>query len=408
MSPSTAVFVAPYYAQSTLRFLRAAVNLPGVLIGLVTERSLEELPEDIRSGLAAHWRVANALDSAQIVEGARGISGQVAPTSVLFGVLEQLQIPLAEARLELGISGMDVPTAQNFRDKSRMKTTLRAAGLPCAMHHLARNRSEALSYAQQMGFPIILKPPAGAGARGTFRIDRVEDLPELLEHLRPTPENPLLLEEFVVGEEHSFDCVVVDGETIWSSVSDYLPTPLEVLQNPWIQWCVLLPRDSSGSRYQEIQEIGPRALAALGIQNGLTHMEWFRQPDGTILISEVAARPPGAQITSLISYAHDYDLYAAWAQLMISGYFDPPTRKFAVGAAYFRGQGQGTVTAVHGLELAQKELGDLVVESKLPRIGQDASGTYEGEGYAILRHRETATVKAALEQLISTVRVEVG
>ena len=36
---------------------------------------------------------------------------------------------------------------------------------------------------------------------------------------------------------------MVDGQIVWDSVSSYLPTPLEVLRNPWIQWIVLMPRD---------------------------------------------------------------------------------------------------------------------------------------------------------------------
>ena len=46
----------------------------------------------------------------------------------------------------------------------------------------------------------------------------------------------------------------------------YLPTPLEVLENPWIQWCVLLPRDISGPEYDGIREIGTRAVQALGLE----------------------------------------------------------------------------------------------------------------------------------------------
>ena len=42
-------------------------------------------------------------------------------------------------------------------------------------------------------------------------------------------------------------------------------------------------------------------------------MEWFRRPDGTVAVSEVAMRPPGAQITSMLCYAHDFDLDSAWA-----------------------------------------------------------------------------------------------
>ena len=121
------------------------------------------------------------------------------------------------------------------------------------------------------------------------------------------------------------------------------------------------------------------------MDTGLSHTEWFRRPDGSVAISEVAARPPGAQFTTLISYAHDVDFYRVWARLVVFEAFDPPGRPFAAGTAFLRGQGRGRVQAIHGLERAQRELGELVVEAKMPRPGQPAAGTYEGEGYVILR-----------------------
>jgi len=123
-------------------------------------------------------------------------------------------------------------------------------------------------------------------------------------------------------------------------------------------------------------------------------------------VSEVAARPPGAQFTSLLSYAHDTDMYAAWAQLEVHGTFTPPPRNHAVGAAYLRGQGSGRVHAVHGLDTLQRELGDIVVEASLPHEGQAPSETYEGEGYVIVRHRETSVVEAALRRIVEVARVE--
>ena len=82
---------------------------------------------------------------------------------------------------------------------------------------------------------------------------------------------------------------------------------------------------------------------------GVSHLEWFRRGDGSIAISEVGARPGGAQISKLMSHAHDFDFYRAWARLMIDHAFDPPEREYSAGAAYLRGQGQGRVRAIHGL-----------------------------------------------------------
>src|SRR5690606_14247710 len=113
------------------------------------------------------------------------------------------------------------------------------------------------------------------------------------------------------------------------------------------------PREIRGPQYDEIRRVAQRSLQVLGLHSGLSHMEWFRRPDGSVAISEVGARPPGAQFTSLLSYAHDMDMYKGWASLAVYDAFDPPPRKWAVGAAYLRAQGHGRITAVHGLREAQ-------------------------------------------------------
>jgi hypothetical protein len=171
---------------------------------------------------------------------------------------------------------------------------------------------------------------------------------------------------------------------------------------------VLLPRDIGGPEYAGIRQVAPQALKALGLVTGLTHMEWFRRPDGSVAVSEVGARPPGAQITSMLCYAHDFDLYTAWARLMTDGTFDPPERKWAAGTVYLRGQGAGQVRAVHGLDALPPGVASLVVDSRLPRAGQPSSGSYEGDGYITIRHPDTEVVTAALKTLVSTVRVELG
>src|SRR6185437_145024 len=106
----------------------------------------------------------------------------------------------------------------------------------------------------------------------------------------PAPDRPAQIEEFLSGDEGSYDSVMIDGRVVWDSVSDYLPTPLEVLRHPWMQWVVRLPRDIGGQEYAGIRQVAPDALRALGLRTGLSHMEWFRRPDGSVAVSEVGAR----------------------------------------------------------------------------------------------------------------------
>lgn len=406
------IFVAPFCMETTLRFVKGAASLPGVALSLISQEGARKLPPDLRSGLAGHWRVANALDPQQLVTAVRALEANLGTARRLIGALEQLQVPLARARELLGIDGMKTDTAKNFRDKSRMKDVLRHAGLPCANHVLAKSPQQALEFANSTTFPLVAKPPSGAGGKGIYRLDSLQDMNSLLHRYPPSCSEPLMLEEFVAGQEHSFDSVVINGKPVWHSISSYMPAPLQVLENPWIQWCVFLPRNINGEEFESIRESGYKAVKALGLQTGLSHMEWFRLEGDRIAISEVGARPPGAQITSLLSWAYDLDFYTAWPRLMIFDEFEAPSRNFAVGAAYFRGQkvtsGGTRVRAIHGLDEAQRRFGHLVVEARLPSTGQYASDGYEGEGYVIIRHRDSGIVENALKQIVSLVRVELA
>lgn len=402
------IFAAPFFMDATLRFLRGAAAMSDVTLTVVSQDPEDKLPDDIRAAIAGHWRVDDALDAQQLVNAARALESRCGKAIRFIAALEQLQVPLAVAREALGIDGLSSEAAQNFRDKSRMKDVLRAAAIPCARHALVGDRHTAESFVARVGLPVVVKPPAGAGGKATYRLDRAEDLSNFLQQTSLNVNDPTLFEEFVRGTEHSFDSVFVNGEPVWHSISRYMPSPLEVLENDWIQWCVLLPRDISGAEYSPIREAGFAAIKALGLQTGLSHMEWFRMANGEIAISEVGARPPGAQISSLLSYAHDVDFYKAWPRLMTFDDFNPPQRQFAAGAAYIRGQGRGRVKRIAGIGEVQHRFGSLVVEAKLPREGQPPSDSYEGDGYIIVRHPETEVVESALQEIVATIRVELA
>ncbi|MEM7350196.1 MAG: ATP-grasp domain-containing protein [Acidobacteriota bacterium] len=401
-------FVAPFPFETTLRFVNAAAERSDVRLALLSQDRLEKFPADLRARLVAHRQLDNCLDPGKIKAAVESLAHQIGSVDCLLGTLEQLQVPLAEVRERLGIDGMKVDAAENFRDKAQMKNVLREAGLPCARHRLIGTESDAWKFVSDVGFPIVVKPPDGSGAKATFSVDDDDSLRAALSQNPPHPERPLLAEEFVQGTEHSFDGVSIDGELVWHSITHYTPTPLEVVRNPWIQWCVVLPREIDDPAYDDIRTVAAQSLTALGMETGVSHLEWFRRPDGSLAISEVGARPGGAQISKLMSYAHDFHFYRAWAQVMIAHTFDPPERRYAAGTAFLRGQGQGRVKAIRGLTQAQREVGPLVVETNLPRLGQSPSSSYEGDGFVILRHRETEVVKEALRRLITLIRVELG
>jgi phosphoribosylaminoimidazole carboxylase (NCAIR synthetase) len=406
----TVFFAAPFLSEAASRMVQAVGSLPGVRLGVVSQDAQEQASEATRQAIAAHWRVDDVCERAQLKWALDSLAERLGPPDRLFGAFEQLQVPLAEERARRGLPGLSVEAAHNFRDKARMKDRLRAAGVPCARHALAETREAAGAFADVVGYPVVVKPPAGAGSVATYRVSDARELDHAITATAPSPGRPVLLEEFVVGDEHSLETMSVHGKAVWHSLTHYYPTPLEVLRNPWIQWCVVLPREVDDPRYDDIKDVGARALEALGMSTGLSHMEWFRRRDGSVAISEVAARPPGAQITTLVSRATDTDFVRAWAELMVFDTFTVPERKYAAGIAYLRAQGPagGRVRAVHGIDRLSEASRALVTDAELPAVGTPPRPTYEGDGWILVRHPRTEPVMHALREIISTVRVELA
>lgn len=399
----TVVFVVPYPAEASLRFARAFAELQGVrLIGVVQKAPTGAAAAPFRGFV----RVADAFDSRQVIEACEKIRRKYGGLHTVVGVLEPLQVPLAEVRAHFGIPGTDPRTADLFRDKARMKDALRAAGLPCARHMLITSLAGALHFVKQVGFPIVLKPPAGAGCKATWRIGNLAELQSAIAAVHPRPEDPTLAEEFLRGREYCFDTITVRGKIRFENVSRYYPGPLEVTENPWIQWAVVQPRALTPD-LDDARELGRRAIRALGLGTGFTHMEWFRRDDGSLAIGEIAARPPGANFVEMMSFGHDTDLYRAWARAIVDNAFDGPfERRHAVACAYLRGIGRGRVRRITGVREANAKVGAIAVKSKLPKLGQPKSDHYEGDGYVILRHPDTEVVNAAVKTVIETIRIE--
>jgi phosphoribosylaminoimidazole carboxylase (NCAIR synthetase) len=397
------IFAAPFPSDITMRFVRAASNLPGVrLLGIV-----HTPPSGADANVYSDFvRVTDPLSSKDLIDATEILRKRHGQPDRIIGILEAMMVQLAQTRAHFGVEGTQPAVAELFRDKSQMKAALRAAGLPVAKSRLLGDLNDARSFAAEVGFPMVLKPPSGMGAKSTWRVNSLEELMRGVAGIGASASRPILAEEFLRGREFSFETITLGGKIRMESLSHYLPTCLEVLETPWIQWCCMLPRDISGSEYDGARKMARGAIAALGLTDGMTHMEWFQRPDGSLVIGEIAQRPPGANISTMTGLAHGVDVFRSWVRAVVDGELDGVwERKYAVGSAFLRGMGHGRVAHVEGVHVVYQAVGNLVVEAKLPDVGAMKSDGYEGDGYIIVRHESTDVVKQALRTIIETVKV---
>jgi len=112
------IFVAPYLTPIAARMIEATADLPDVQLGVISQEPLDKLAPAPRPNLAQHWRVDDGWNTAQIVAAARLLGDRLGPIHRLFGAAEHLQVQRAEVREQLGVPGLGIEAAWNFRDNT--------------------------------------------------------------------------------------------------------------------------------------------------------------------------------------------------------------------------------------------------------------------------------------------------
>jgi formate-dependent phosphoribosylglycinamide formyltransferase (GAR transformylase) len=326
----------------------------------------------------------------------------------LEATIEAHTLPAAQVREACTIPGTSVRTAWLCRDKPSMKQALREAGVPTAASAGASTAAEVVAFAEQVGYPVILKPRSGAGALDTMRADDPASLEHALGVFGGQGVESIAVEEFVEGHEGFYDTITIDGQVAVDFVSHYYPNVLEAMRTRWISpQFISTNRIDTVPEYAELRDMGRRVIAALGIGTSATHMEWFFGPKG-LKFSEIGCRPPGVGAWDLYTAGNDMDIYTAWANAIIRGETAAaPSRRHASGMVALRPERDGSITGYSGAEELQ-QFGEWVIDAHLPPPGtatQPVAAGYMANAYVRMRHPDYDTLRGMLDTVGHTLHV---
>jgi len=385
------VMLSPGFPTEMAYFTRALAGAGATVIG-VGDQPPHDLPDAARGALA-HYEHVSLADEGAVFGALHGLARHFRFDQVEC-LWEPYMLLAARIRESFGLPGMTVEQTVPFRDKERMKRVLDAAGVRTPHHFAATTVAGVWEAAERIGYPIIVKPISGAGSADTYRADSAAQLAEVLPMLGHVPE--VSVEEFVDGEELTFDTVCANGEILFENVMWYRPRPLQNRLHEWISPVSIVLRDLSVPELQAGRAMGEQVLAALGFRAGFTHMEWYRTASGEAVFGEIAARPPGARVVDLMNYACDADLYAGWAEAVLHGRIgQTPMRKYNAGSIFKRAHGDGRITHVDGLDALRAAYGGDVVHVDLLPVGaprRDWRATVMGDGWIVVRHHDLQRV----------------
>ncbi len=393
------IFIEPAFPPNQREFMRGLAAAGATVIG-IGERPLDHLDPELQGWMLHYQQVGNVTDVGAVTDVVRWVQERLW-VDRLEAAVEAHTMAAAQVRENCTIPGTSVRTAWLCRDKPSMKEVLRGAGVPTAASTAAHSAAEVRDFTARVGYPLILKPRAGAGASGTVRVDSAAELDGALAGFGSA--ESIAVEEFVEGHEGFYDTLSINGEPVYDFVTHYYPNVLDAMRTRWISpQFVATNRVDTVADYAEVRRMGRRVTEALGIGTSATHMEWFFGPRG-LRFSEIGCRPPGVRAWDLYAAGNDIDIYREWANAVLHGRVDRPlSRRRAAGMVALRPDRDGQITHYDGVDEVQHRFGEHILDVHLPEPGtptQPVEAGYMANAWVRLVHPDYDTLRAMLDSV---------
>lgn len=140
------------------------------------------------------------------------------PEGVIVQLGGQTALKLAEKldRYGINIIGTSFQSLDLAEDRGSFSTLLKNNNIPYPEFGVAENADEALALADQLDFPILVRPSYVLGGQGMKIVINKEELEQhVVDLLRKIPNNKLLLDHYLDGAIEAEADAICDGENVY-------------------------------------------------------------------------------------------------------------------------------------------------------------------------------------------------
>jgi biotin carboxylase len=243
-------------------------------------------------------------DCDSLIEAVRqsgGINGVVSMAEV--GVR-----PAAHISARLGLPSISEEATANATSKAAMRRLWRGIPEHSTDFEVAANLNEAETAVERLaGFPLIFKPDRSfGGSRGVTRIHSPHEVAQAFRDAKAggLPGSDVVIEHCVDGTEHSAEVLIWNGRTsvlcIGQKIKSVPPYRVDI--------SVQYPAALTPARQKTVAEMCDRSLKALGLSQGVAHVEFGYATRGPVLF-EIGARCGGGhtpQIAHHVSGVNEF------------------------------------------------------------------------------------------------------
>lgn len=311
------ILLSPNFPE-TFRWFAIHLRENGVNVLGIGDASYDSLHPDLRDALTEYYRVADLGNYDDMVRAVGYFTFRYGKIDWLESNNEYWLEMDAALRTAFNITtGPKADAIHAWKSKLAMKEIYQRAGIPCARCVPVTTQNAALAFADEVGYPVVVKPDNGVGANATYRL---EDAADIAAFFTAPPQVPYVMEEYVPGVVTTYDGICNSKGEVLFAVSHITPNSIMDMVNKGIPTYYYIDAHLP----PDVERIGRRTLKAFGVARRFFHLEFFRLTEskpglgtkGTLIGLEVNMRPAGGFTTEMINYGQSVDVYQIYADMV--------------------------------------------------------------------------------------------
>jgi len=220
------------------------------------------------------------------------------------------------ARYNVELIGAKRKAIKKAEDRELFKDAMRAAGFETPRSGLAYNMRGANQIAEEVGFPLIIRPSSTLGGTGAGIANDFDELRRIVAHgLQVSPFNEVLIEESVIGwKEYELEVMrdTADNVVIICSIENFDPMGVHTGDS-----ITVAPAQTLTDReYQRMRDASIKVIREIGVETGGSNIQWAVNPeDGRMVIIEM--NPRVSRSSALASKATGFPIAKIAAKLAV-------------------------------------------------------------------------------------------
>ncbi|OII16613.1 carbamoyl-phosphate synthase large subunit [Curtobacterium sp. MCBA15_013] len=212
--------------------------------------------------------------------------------------------------------GAKVDAIQRGEDRQLFKELVLESGADVARSHIAHTLEEAKEYAQDLGYPLVVRPSFTMGGLGSGFAYNEEELVRFVgDGLQSSPTTEVLLEESILGwKEYELELMRdnYDNTVVICSIENVDPVGVHTGDSITVAPALTL----TDREYQNMRDIGIDIIRRVGVDTGGCNIQFAVDPsNGRVIVIEM--NPRVSRSSALASKATGFPIAKIAAKLAI-------------------------------------------------------------------------------------------